>query len=202
MCHVYIILYPCGHPVIVDCNPCAKGMHPQVCHPANVHKTVLTYHTAKSTGLQLPPKCPATKYRQPCIAVPEDPIDFAHFCINHRLGIVDVAALAPAWVFDISGDKVGSKPSPRSVTDYVVTFYIVKNPVAMSNRLSMPKSKWARSWMPGRSQVLESGDVEFNSDSASKDVSIPAFGAGLAGGVALPQLEDGNGSEVTVKQEA
>ena len=46
--------------------------------------------------------------------------------------------MAPNWVFDVHGNKVGSMSFPWRITDYIREFYFAKTPIAIGNRSSKP----------------------------------------------------------------
>jgi hypothetical protein len=149
--------------------------------------------------MTLPQKCPASKKGRACIAVPNDPIAFANFCLMNEMSIEDVTALAPAWIFDIHGNKAGSKSYPWRVTDYISAFYMVKNPIAMRNRLPMSKRVKAMSWKPGAGDQTSGPEEMTCSLGPAADVS--SYRADPAEGAVLLKAEVGDGSEVAVKQE-
>lgn len=49
--------------------------------------------------------------------------------------MTDVVAHAPVWLLDQYGNKVGSKPGPLAVENYIYAYYAAKNPVSVGSRL-------------------------------------------------------------------
>ncbi|KAK3715875.1 hypothetical protein LTR37_006858 [Vermiconidia calcicola] len=63
-----------------------------------------------------------------------DRIPAAQFCMQNGLGIAEVVAMAPAWIFDTNGNKVGARTKPWRVSDYICDYYRAKNLVATSSK--------------------------------------------------------------------
>jgi hypothetical protein len=133
--------------------------------------------------------------------MPGDPIAFANFCLKNGLGIEDVAALAPAWIFDIHGNKVGSKSFPWRVTEYISAFYMVKNPIATRNRIRIARreKKMSRK-LGGGSRAVDSGEMKFSFELVRKGVLVPGLFDPTKGPV-VSRVEAGDGSGSPVKKD-
>ena len=83
----------------------------------------------------LPQTCPGTKSDRPCIAVPLTPTAFAKFCVLNEIQPSDAIAMAPSWIYSITGDKIGTRARPYRLSDYVVALDAAKNPNAVQQRI-------------------------------------------------------------------
>lgn len=138
MCYVLISRYPCGHYVIATSVTCEYGMHPQLYDPQKSHDVQFITHDYSVNavhGCIYPLKCPASNFGRPCLWVPFEPWTYAKFCIENEFDITDAVAHAPVWLLDQHGNKVGSKPGPLAVEDYIYAYYAAKNPVSVGSRL-------------------------------------------------------------------
>ncbi|KAK3705474.1 hypothetical protein LTR37_013291 [Vermiconidia calcicola] len=63
-----------------------------------------------------------------------DRIPAAQFCMQNGLVIAEVVAMAPAWIFDVNGNKVGARTRPWRVSDYICEYYRAKNAIATSSK--------------------------------------------------------------------
>ena len=109
----------------------ATGVHPQNCNPSNM--ILLT--TPYSYGLGLPSTCPGSKPGRSCLVTSADPSDFAEFCITKKTDLVDAISMAPAWLYNLEGDKIGTRARPWCLSDYVVALVLRNNPNAVQERL-------------------------------------------------------------------
>ena len=75
------------------------------------------------------------------------PVAFAEFCIEKHINLVDAIAMAPAWIYNLDGDKIGTSTRPWRLSDYVVALGLARNPIALQRRtrltgsLPVPSSK-------------------------------------------------------------
>ena len=114
-------------------------MHPQMYDPQNPHKVqfiIQPYLVNAVYGYVYPETCPATNFGRPCYPVPCNPEEFAKLCLAKGLGIQDVVSLAPIWLLDPCGNKVGSRPGPLAIEDYIHAYYAAKNPISVGGRLA------------------------------------------------------------------
>lgn len=143
MCNTYYAHFPCNHTILAGYIPCTKDTHSKACNPKDIQTRDMSSAEALALGFRIPATCPNQIHQdngltntEACIRVPTHPPTFALYCLSRNLAISDVVALAPAWVFDIEGKKIGSQARPWRVTDYVVAYYMARNPVAKRNRVS------------------------------------------------------------------
>ena len=157
-----------------------------LCAPRNVHTILVPYHGSELKALQLPSKCPVSVCGGPHTAVPDEPTAFASYCVKNGMAFVDAISIAPAWVFDVQGKKVGAKPHPYRITDHVTQFYIAKNPIAMGGRFDTSLSERAMSAEPAikreveddeqrpASKELDRGDEAVKTEAGVEDGKPPA----------------------------
>ena len=149
-----------------------------LCAPRNVHTILVPFHGSELKALQLPSKCPVSVCGGPHKTVPDEPTAFASYCVKNGMAFVDAISIAPAWVFDVQGKKVGAKPHPYRITDYVTQFYIAKNPIAMGNRFGTSLSENAMSPEPAIKREVEdeqepaSKELEWEDEAVKTEASV------------------------------
>ena len=132
MCRVYLAIYPCSHAVLASFISCANEKTPQTCDPRNI---VIHLQSHRDLPADQASKCPGSKSDRACLRIPLKPLAFALYCAHKKLNTSDVVALAPVWIYDLEGKKIGTRTRPWSLSDYIAAWYRVKNPNAMKNRV-------------------------------------------------------------------
>lgn len=84
--------------------------------------------------------------------------------------IVDAISMAPSWVFDNEGNKVGSMSYPWRTTDYITEFYKAKNAVPSWNCLCKPLREETMTWEPAFK--WRASEVDIDLGAAPKRVKL------------------------------
>ena len=114
-------------------------MHPQLYDHRNTHKInfiIQSYLVNAVHGYIHPETCPASNFGRPCCLVSCNPETLAKLCLDNGLGIEDVVSLAPIWLLDQSGNKIGCRPGPLAIEDYIHAYYAAKNPISVGAQLA------------------------------------------------------------------
>ena len=56
-----------------------------------------------------------------------------------RISLDDAIAIAPAWIYNLQGDKIGTRARPWRLSDYVVALGLARNPIAVRSRITTSK---------------------------------------------------------------
>lgn len=130
MCRAYFTVFPCHHVVLTSWQACTPDVHPQNCNPANLTLYLTSFHSDDSEDL---PTCPASKLGRPCSTVPQQPAKFAEYCMSKNISLEDAIAIAPAWLYNLQGDRIGTRRQPWRLNDYVIALGLARNPLALQN---------------------------------------------------------------------
>lgn len=180
MCQAYFTLYPCNHAVLTYWEPCIPKAHPSNCNPQDL-AIYLTPFTTDDT--ELPSACPASKLGRTCTAIDPHPKRFAEYCISNKIAIEDAIAMAPAWLYDLQGNKIGTRTWPWRLSDYVVALGLAKNPQALQYRnLSKKRKANEGPLAPTKKPKVElskSSEANKGSENSSSASKTSCKGAGL-----------------------